>query len=118
MELHKLADLYKVDRRALYKAAKSGLWGAHKENGVWYFDSPPLDDQTISVEAIAKAIRCSKEIVRRWCRESAKAAAEGRPVKIRAVQVGRTWRIHFEDGARLILAQLGGYRNNGTNNSN
>ncbi len=110
MNLYELASLYKVDRRVLYMIAKAEQWGAYKKNGAWYFNHPPLDDHTLSVKVIAEAIGCSREIVRRWCRESALAMQSGRPAKLRAVQVGRTWRIHFEDGARLIMAQLGGFR--------
>ena len=110
MNLYELAALYKVDRRVLYMIARSSMWGAHKKNGTWHFDSPPVDEHTLSVGVVADAIGCSREIIRRWCRESKKAEALGQPVKLRAVQVGRTWRIHYEDGAKLIMAQLGGFR--------
>lgn len=110
MNLYKLAELYKVDRRVLYMIARSSQWGARKVNGEWHFDSPPIDDHTLSVNVVADAIGCSRELVRRWCRESADDRQCGRPARIRAVQVGRTWKIHYEDGARLIMAQLGGFR--------
>lgn len=113
MNLYILAKLYKVDRRVLYMIARSSMWGARKVNGAWHFDQPPLSDHTLSVNVVAEAIGCSREIVRRWCRESVSALKNGRPAKLRAIQVGRTWKIHFEDGARLIMAQLGGYRRKG-----
>ncbi len=110
MNLYELASLYNVDRRVLYLIAKAEQWGARKINGVWCFDSPPLNDHTLSVKVVADAIGCSREIVRRWCRESTRALESGRAVKLRSIKVGRIWRIHFEDGARLIMAQLGGFR--------
>lgn len=113
MTLYELASLYKVDRRVLYMVAKADLWGARKKNGAWHFDQPPIDEHTLSVGVVAEAIGCSREMVRRWCRESVWAQERGLPVKLRAVQVGRKWRIHFEDGARLIMARLGGYRKGG-----
>jgi hypothetical protein len=110
MNLYELKNFYNVDRRTLYVIARTAMWGAHKKNGEWNFDSPPINDPTMSVEAVAEGIHRSCEIVRRWCRESEKAKAAGEPVKIRAIKVGRSWRIHFEDGARLIVAYLGGFR--------
>lgn len=116
MKLNELTDLYEVDRRVLYGVAQAAMWGAHKKNGAWYFESPPFSDYTMSVEAVAKGARVSRKTVRQWCRESSKAKAIGQTEKIRAIQVGRTWKIHFEDGARLIVAQLGGYRKHEHNN--
>jgi hypothetical protein len=110
MTLFELSDLYRVDRRTLYVMARLKMWGARKINGTWHFDSPPLSEPTMTVGVVANAIGLSREIVRRWCRESTYAKANGLPQKVRVTQVGRQWRIHFEDGARLIMAQLGGYR--------
>jgi hypothetical protein len=110
MNLSKIADLYQVDRRVLYAIARTAMWGARKSNGRWNFDDPPINEYTMTVSVVADAIRCSREIVRRWCRESDDAQRRGRPVKLRAIQVGRSWRIHYEDGAHLIMAQLGGFK--------
>jgi hypothetical protein len=118
MNINKLKDLYQVDRRTLYAIARAAMWGAHKKDGAWNFDSLPLSDPTMSTEAVAKGIHRSCEIVRRWCRESERAKTAGEPVKLRATKVGRSWRIHFEDGARLIVAQLGGFRKQGNTSVN
>ena len=51
--LYTLADRLRLDRRVFYMAARTAMWGAHKKNGAWFFNSPSLEDYTMSARLAA-----------------------------------------------------------------
>jgi len=79
--------LCRVGTIAATQASRRGAWRIHKL---------PMDGPTLTTEAIANCLAVSERVVRRWCKDE----------RVACVKIGRSWRIDFDDGSRLIMARV------------
>ncbi len=89
------SKLIDVDVRIVRTYCRRRLWGAHKAHqrgGPWMIDNPPMVEQGIRPRSIAQYLRCTPELIERYCREG----------RIKAVQIGRQWRIPHTEAMKLF----------------
>lgn len=98
LTIKQLSKLYQCDRRSIVFECVRGNWGAKRiSQGVrvpgWRVFNPPTTDPVMLPKDLARIMDVSHQLVIRWCDEG----------KIKSFRVGRSYRIFYNDGARLIL---------------